>query len=392
MRHLFTKLARTLLPLSATIPLSAIVLPVAKIVLPVSSLVLSVSSMVLPFASLSAQAAEATVAPIARVDYSQHPAAAAFIKKMVEQHGFEKKYIVDTLAQAVQQPRILELIAKPAEKAKPWHEYRQIFLTPLRVEGGVEFWQQHQAILAEMEKTYGVPAEIIVAIIGVETRYGTYMGTYRVIDALATLSFDYPPRGEFFSGQLEAFFLMTREQKHDPLTLIGSYAGAMGYGQFIPSSYRSFAVDYDKDGFADIWSNKQDAIASVANYFKAHGWQMGQPVVERASRQASFPEAHINTGNRPSVLATTLAQQGFAPLSRKAIEAIPAEALSYEVEQGQEYWLGYNNFYVITRYNRSRMYALAVYLLSQDIAKAYQQSLNAPAVKASASTLSHKKS
>jgi membrane-bound lytic murein transglycosylase B len=196
----------------------------------------------------------------------------------------------------------------------------------------------------------------------------------------------------FFSSQLEEFFLMTREQHHDPLSLMGSYAGAMGYGQFIPSSYRSFAVDYDKDGFADIWNNKQDAIASVANYFKAHGWQMGQPVLERASRQAKFPASKLNTTNRPSVLATQLAQQGFAPLSRKAIQPIPAEALSYEVEQGQEYWLGYNNFYVITRYNRSHMYALAVYLLSQDIAKAYHQSLKTPAVKGSAASLSVKKS
>ncbi|MDZ7925193.1 MAG: lytic murein transglycosylase B [Marinagarivorans sp.] len=351
MRHLLKLLTRAVLPLSAAFSLSACV----------------AQAKVAPTATAPVQAASA------RVDYSKHPAAAAFIKKMVEQHGFDKQYIVDTLAQAEQQPRILELIAKPAEKAKPWYEYRQIFLTPLRVQGGVEFWQQHKDILAEMEKTYGVPAEIIVAIIGVETRYGTYMGTYRVIDALTTLGFDYPPRGAFFAGQLEAFFLMAREQQHDPLSLMGSYAGAMGYGQFIPSSYRSFAVDYDKDGFADIWANKQDAIASVANYFKAHGWQMGLPVAERASRQAGFPENKLNTEQRPSVMANELARQGFAPLSRRAIQPIAAVALSYEGEQGQEYWLGYNNFYVITRYNRSRMYALAVYLLSEEIANTYQR-------------------
>lgn len=309
-------------------------------------------------------------APQSQQGYLQHAQAQAFIKKMVTEHNFERAYVEGLLQNAQKKQGILDAISRPAEKTKPWHEYRNIFLKPQRINGGVKFWTENQAILDAVEKETGIPAHVIVAIIGVETRYGSYMGRYRVIDALTTLGFDYPRRGKFFTRQLEEFLLLTREQQQDPLALKGSYAGAMGYGQFIPSSYRSFAIDFDGDGFADIWNNKKDAIGSVANYFKAHGWQTGEPVVERASRAAKFPSSMINTNKRPKTAASELSALGFSPLSRKAVSKKPAVALEYEGVNGPEYWLGYNNFYVITRYNRSRMYALAVHQLSEEIRQA----------------------
>ena len=307
--------------------------------------------------------------------YVSHEKAKVFVDRMVKEHGFEREYVQSVLAQAEKKQSILDAISRPAEKTKAWHEYRKIFIQDVRIKGGVAFWQEHQAILDDVSSVYGVPAEIIVAIIGVETRYGNYMGSYRVVDALATLGFDYPKRGKFFTRQLEELFLLGREQQQDILTLKGSYAGAMGFGQFIPSSYRSFAVDYDGDKVADIWANKQDAIASVANYFKAHGWQTGEPVVERAYRAEHFPDEKINSRTRPTISAQTLYKEGFSPLSRRSVSDQPAIALEYKGANGPEHWLGYNNFYVITRYNRSHLYAMAVYQLSQEIAQAYKSSL-----------------
>lgn len=305
--------------------------------------------------------------------YAKHKNAKAFIQTMVTKHDFEYSYVEELLAKAEKKPAILEAIARPAEKVKPWFEYKNIFIKPKRITDGVTFWREHETILTKVEKETGVPAHIVVAIIGVETRYGTYMGNYRVLDALTTLGFDYPKRGSFFTRQLEEFLLLTREQKQNPLALKGSYAGAMGYGQFIPSSYRSFAVDFDGDGFADIWNNKQDAIASVANYFKAHGWQTGEPIAERAVKSADFPKKLFNTTARPKMPASKLAALGFTPLSRKAVSQQVAMPLMYEGVAGPEYWIGYNNFYVITRYNRSKMYALAVFQLSEEIRKAKTQ-------------------
>ncbi len=315
--------------------------------------------------------------------YETHKNAEAFIHTMVTKHGFEREYVVGLLKKAEKKPSILEAIARPAEKTKPWHEYRNIFLKEKRIQGGVEFWLAHEAILEAVQKDTGIPAHIIVAIIGVETRYGHYMGNYRVLDALTTLGFDYPKRGAFFTRQLEEFLLLTREQNQNPLMLKGSYAGAMGYGQFIPSSYRSFAVDFDDDGFADIWNNKKDAIASVANYFKAHGWQTDQPVAERATKAAKFPRKLLNVGSRPKTPAHELAALGFTPIARKTASQKPAMALEFKGVKGPEYWLGYNNFYVITRYNRNKMYALAVYQLSEAIADAKRAAaLNTPSTSA----------
>lgn len=302
----------------------------------------------------------------AAADYQQHPEAQAFIERMVKEHGFKANDIKAVLAQAEKKQAILDAIARPAEKTKPWFEYRKIFLDNDRIQQGVAFWQENAATLADVSERYGVDESIIVAIIGVETRYGRHMGAYRVVDALATLGFDYPPRATFFRGQLEQLFLLAREQKQNPVDLKGSYAGAMGFGQFIPSSYRHFARDHDGDEVADIWANKQDAIASVANYFKAHGWQTGKPVFVRANVSGKVDDSMVNSTARPDATLAELSKKGIKPAVNVNGEH-KAALLSYQQEEGPEYWLGFNNFYVITRYNRSQLYAMAVWQLSEAI-------------------------
>jgi membrane-bound lytic murein transglycosylase B len=302
-------------------------------------------------------------------DYSQHPDVPAFVDRMVKEHGFEAKQVRELLAQAEKRQAILDAIARPAEKTKPWYEYRKIFLDNDRIQQGVAFWQENAATLDAVSERYGVDPSIIVAIIGVETRYGRHMGNYRVIDALTTLGFDYPPRATFFRGQLEQLFLLAREQKQDPLVLKGSYAGAMGFGQFIPSSFRHYARDHDGDGVADIWTNREDAIASVANYFKAHGWQTGQPVFVRAKVSGKVDETLVNSTGRPQHSVAELKKKGVEPVAAVGADRL-VSLLSYEQEPGPEYWLGFNNFYVITRYNRSQLYAMAAWQLSEAIKEA----------------------
>jgi membrane-bound lytic murein transglycosylase B len=305
----------------------------------------------------------------ANADYSRHQEAKAFVDRMVKQHKFDAKTVESWLAQAEKKQAILDAISRPAEKTKPWFEYRKIFLDNDRIQQGVAFWKENEKTLITVSERYGVDPAIIVAIIGVETRYGRHMGSYRVIDALTTLGFDYPPRSEFFRKQLEELFLLAREQKQNPLDLKGSYAGAMGYGQFIPSSYRHYARDFDGDGVADIWTNKNDAIASVANYFKAHGWQSGQPVFVRAKVKGKVDESLVNSTARPTMTIAELRKKGVEPASSVAADQ-SASLLSYVQEDGDEYWLGFNNFYVITRYNRSQLYAMAVWQLSEAIKEA----------------------
>ena len=304
-------------------------------------------------------------------DFSQHPEAQRFVSKMVEEHGFDRAEIQGWINAAKKQQAIIDAISRPAEKTKPWYSYRNIFLKEERIRLGADFWNEQKAHLAAVEEKYGVPPELIVAIIGVETYYGRYMGKYRVIDALTTLGFDYPPRKTFFAGELEAFFLLAREQKQDPLSLMGSYAGAMGYGQFIPSSYRAYARDGDDDGLVDIWTNKKDAIASVAHYFRAHGWQQGQPVVADAKRLPKYEGQGLNKRKRPKVTVGELKSLGFEA-SETVAENTKALPLAFRLQGGGfSYKLGFNNFYVITRYNHSRLYALAVWQLSQAIKAQY---------------------
>ena len=299
--------------------------------------------------------------------YLSHPGYAAFEQRMVSEHGFSEGELRAWFGQAERKQSILDAISRPAEKRLTWGEYRKIFMTDSRISAGVAFAKENAAALKRAEDEYGVAPEIIVAIIGVETRYGGNMGSYRVIDSLSTLAFDYPPRAKFFMGQLEHFLIMTREQGFDAMELKGSYAGAMGMGQFIPSSFRDFAVDFDGDGKADIWSNTTDAIGSVANYFAKHKWTHGEPVVVEADVAGTIDSAAMNVSLEPSVAAGELATIGLRPRSDIAPE-LRVSPMQMEAEAGYEYWVGLHNFYVITRYNHSSMYALAVYQLSAAIA------------------------
>jgi membrane-bound lytic murein transglycosylase B len=304
---------------------------------------------------------------MASADYSERPDVNDYLTEVAAQHGFQRAELVALFAEAERKQNILDAIARPAERTKPWSEYREIFVTDTRIDEGVAFWRANAAALQRAYAQYAVPPEIIVAIIGVETRYGRNAGSYRVLDALTTLAFDYPPRSAFFKDELTQFLLLAREEGVNPRSLVGSYAGAMGYGQFIPSSYRSYAVDFDGDGKRDIWSNPQDAIGSVANYFRRHGWNAGGRVVEPA--QVTSPKADA-VANESLSLQYTVGQLRALGTS---VDGVPdaAEAGLYRMDgaAGPEYWVGLHNFFVITRYNHSTMYALAVYQLGQAIAQ-----------------------
>jgi membrane-bound lytic murein transglycosylase B len=307
--------------------------------------------------------------------YNANPAALDLIDELVEQEGFDRHELVKVFASAERKDSILKAISRPAEKTKPWHEYREIFLTEKREKEGEAFYNTHRQTLERAQRETGVPAEIIVSIIGVETYYGRITGSYRVIDALSTLAFDYPRRSEFFTSELKHFLILTREQGVNPLQPVGSYAGAMGYGQFMPSSYRSYAVDFDGDEKADIWENPVDAIGSVANYFKAHGWRPGAPVVFPARVTSDTLDESLFVKSRKDLKPRhTVAEFAAAGITtEQALDPqSPAVALQFELESGYEYWLGVHNFYVITRYNHSAMYAMSVYQLAQRIAARIQ--------------------
>ena len=306
-------------------------------------------------------------APVIAGDYAGTPEVRDFAQRMAKEHGLDAGRVEALLAGAKKQQSILDAIARPAEKSKPWYEYRAIFLDEKRIDRGVAFWFEYETALQRAEKIYGVPPAVIVAIIGVETRYGTVTGNYRVLDALTTLGFDYPPRAAFFSKELEHFLLLVNEQKQNPLELKGSYAGAMGYGQFMPSSYRAYATDFDDDGVADIWNNPVDAIGSVANYFNAHGWQSGQQVMLQAKAANIYNEKLVNQIQPPILAVKDLSAAGFTPVARGLLPTEKVIPLLFENEKGQDFWLGLNNFYVITRYNRSPLYARAVWELSEAI-------------------------
>ena len=301
----------------------------------------------------------------------------AFIDKMVAQHKFDRAALTSLLDEAVIDKTILDTMARPAERVVPWFEYRKIFLTEERIAAGVRFWGEHADTIQQVADRYGVAPEMIVSIVGIETYFGTRMGRYRVLDALATLAFAYPPRSEFFTSELESFLLLTREESVDPKAALGSYAGAMGAGQFIPSSYRAYAVDVDADGKRDLWSNWNDALGSVANYFAKHGWKAGEPVMERAIRSESF--AGPEPSNKLTLDGTvgSVTQLGYVFTTTLPTNA-PAAPYSYEAEGGgSEYWIGYHNFAVVTRYNRSTKYALAAFQLSEAIRARYRETVAA---------------
>ena len=290
-----------------------------------------------------------------------------FIDSMVSKHDYDKRALKQMLREAKSQDKILEAISKPAEKTKSWDEYRAIFITEQRITAGADFWREHKAELKRISEETGVPCEILVGIIGVETYFGRITGGYRVIDALTTLAFDYPPRSKFFKRELEEFLLLVREESIEASGATGSYAGAMGAPQFMPSSFRAYAVDSSSDGKRDIWTNWSDVIGSVANYIVAHGWQQSKDVVTRATLTNGWRGETPENSLKPAETVSSLSQQGvlFAtdlPNDHKS------QLLLLNGPDGDEYWVGFQNFFVITRYNRSVMYALAVHQLGQEIA------------------------
>jgi len=284
----------------------------------------------------------------------------SFVRRMESDHGIQAAETREILAAAEIQPPIIEAMQRPAEKVKPWYEYRAIFLTDQRVSEGVEFWKAHQAMLERVSSSTGVPAEIIVGILGVETFYGRITGRYRVIDALATLAFEYPPRSRFFTAELEQFLLLSREQEIDPLVATGSYAGAMGGPQFISSSYRAYAVDGSGDGRVDLWTNWADIVASVANYFAVHGWQPNGKIVTEIDGQV--PDELLSDG-----LALDRSAAQVRPYGVEAEDDENVMVFALETESGPRFWVGHKNFFVITRYNRSNMYAMAVHELGRAV-------------------------
>ncbi|MCG8155537.1 lytic murein transglycosylase B [Brenneria goodwinii] len=306
-------------------------------------------------------------------DFAFNPATTRFVDKMVNEHGFDRQQLHDALAQAQRLDWVLRLMDKqaptpaatgPSVPNGAWLRYRNQFITPDNVQNGVAFWNQYQDALQRAWKLYGVPPEIIVGIIGVETRWGRVMGKTRIIDALATLAFDYPRRAEYFTGELETFLLMARNEGNDPLSLRGSYAGAMGYGQFMPSSFKQYAIDFDGNGHVNLW-DPVDAIGSVANYFKAHGWVKDGLVAVPALGQAPSLKNGFNT--RYSI--ATLQAAGLKPLSTLGGNE-EASLLRLDIGSGYQYWYGLPNFYTITRYNHSTHYAMAVWQLGEAVGRA----------------------
>ncbi len=290
----------------------------------------------------------------------------AFVDRMASEHGVSSEKTLSILAESRVQPRIIEIMQKPAEKVVPWYEYREIFLKDKRIAAGVDFWNEHAETLDRVSKETGVAEEIIVGIIGVETFFGQITGNYRVIDSLVTLAFEYPPRSKFFTRELEQFLLLVNEQDIDVLSVKGSYAGAMGGPQFISSSYRAYAVDGSGDRRVDLWSSWPDIIASVANYFAVHGWQDNGPVMSPAN--GDVPAESVSKGLKLDRQVGVLLDGGVDFEPQDALDA-KAMLFSLQYADGSRYWVGYNNFYVITRYNRSVKYATAVYQLGVEIDK-----------------------
>jgi len=310
--------------------------------------------------------------------FSSHGPTSDFINALHAQHGFDKVGLRQLLDGVVIKDEILLKIAKPAE-AMPWYKYQRIFLTEERIEAGVKFWRDNALVLEQARRRYGVPPEIITAIIGVETFYGRHTGKYRVLDALSTLAFAYPPRREFFLSELENFLLLCREQNLNPAIPLGSYAGAMGMPQFMPSSFRSYAVDFNGDNKIDLWHGKADVIASVAHYFNRHHWRPGQPIAVPMTAMDDSYKSKLNKSLKPDLRLAELESLNLKITVPLALSE-KIKILELNQEQGVELWATLENFFVITRYNHSALYAMAVYQLSQSIlakqGKTYEQADN----------------
>ena len=330
-------------------------------------------------AEAAPEAAAASAAPVDLTPVPFEVARANFVRDTAARYGIPAAHIDATLAQAQVRDPIIAAMSRPAERVKPWNEYRPMFISQARIEGGKKFLAQHREELMRVQNRTGVPAEVIVAIIGVETSYGGNTGSYRVLDALYTLAFNYPRSGDpaklerevrrelFFRDELARLFALARDEKLDITAIKGSYAGAMGMGQFMPSSYLDFAVDGNGDGRRDLFTSYDDVFSSIANYFvKKGGWVRGGPVAVPATLQAGR-EPFNPTEWAPTWTLSELAQRGYQP-SVPVPAGLTATPVTLEGSTGRQYWLGFQNYYAITRYNLSKMYAMAVFQLSQAIA------------------------
>jgi membrane-bound lytic murein transglycosylase B len=293
------------------------------------------------------------------------PEVEAFVAHMEQNHQFDAGALRTLLAQIKPNPGVQRAIAAPST-ARPWHEFRELFVDQSRIDNGIKFWSQHEEVLARARADFGVPEAVIVSIIGIETRYGRFVGGFRTLDALYTLAFEGQNRPDFFRGELEQFLVLAREQGWDPAAVSGSFAGALGLPQFIPSSYRRYAVDYDGDGRVDLWGTPADAIGSVGRYLKEFGWRDGAPVVAPARVETTETEALLALGLKPSLTLEEWRARGVAPMDETA-EILTAALFRLDLVGGAEYWFGFDNFYALLQYNRSRNYAMAVHQLAHEL-------------------------
>ena len=316
---------------------------------------------------LAALCATSLVPSLALAQQSLRSEYETFAGELAAKHGLDLMALRRLFAQIKPQPSIIRAMNAPST-ALPWHAFRKGHVDAVRINGGVKFWHQHAATLVRARRDFGVPEEIICATIGIETHYGGYTGNFRILDALATLAFDYPKRAEFFRDELEQFVLMGKEVSLDLAALRGSYAGAMGIPQFMPSSYRKYAVDFDGDGKRNLWSSVPDVIGSVANYYKLHHWQPGEPITVQA-RVSATPDAALVDDITPKTKISEFRKLGIQAATQitGVNDDTPAALLPLEAASGMQYWFGFKNFYVITRYNRSTNYAMAVYEIAEGI-------------------------
>jgi membrane-bound lytic murein transglycosylase B len=327
--------------------------------------------------------------PVADIEsasgYERRADVRAFIDELVREHGFSRSVLSRWFRDVRYQPKIVEAMQRPLVEPPKWFEYAPQFLSPARIDGGVSYWREHAAALARAEAEFGVPPEIVVAIIGVETFYGRNVGRYRVIDALTTLAFDYPRRGMFFRGELREFLLLARDEKFSPLEPKGSFAGALGVPQFMPGSVRRYAVDYDGDGHIDLWRSGDDAVGSIANYLARHDWLRGQPIwspamVAPLQRDAVLSKLDGGITERRPLAAWNAdgvaAERLPDPMSAEPVGLLALEESPDLDDDGLRLWVVFPNFYVITRYNKSRLYAAAVTSLAEAIRARFDEALD----------------